>query len=114
MDELLNALLTYAGADEACGDMYTFLRSLIDDAIEDVVTFMYPHGFLNDTEYEQAKATAIKRYPGKIRRIAEYHYDKAGKSGALAWEENGAAATYEASDTPFSLLRGIVPVARVI
>jgi hypothetical protein len=113
MDELLNDLMSYAGCD-GCGEMYKMLQRMLNDAVEDVVTFMYPHGFATEEAHERATALAIKRYPGKIRRIAEYHFDKAGKSGTLAWEENGAAATYEESDTPFSLLRGIIPVARVI
>lgn len=113
MDELLNALMSYAGCD-GCGEMYKMLQRLLNDAVEDVVNYMYPFGFATDAEHEKATELAIKRYPGKIRRIAEYHFDKAGKSGTLMWEENGAAVTYEASDTPISLLRGIVPVARVI
>lgn len=113
MNELLQGLIAYVGEDYE-PSMDTFLEQLLDDATEDVCTYLYPRGFGSDAEEQRVKALALRRYPGKIRRIAEYHYDKVGKEGVLSYEENGTSAAYESTDTPKSLLRGIIPVASVI
>lgn len=113
MYELTQGMIAYIG-DDYTPDMDDMIECLLADALEDVCTYMYPRGFSSADERHKVEALALQRYPGKIRRIAEYHYDKIGKQGVKSYEENGTSAAYEASDTPLSLLRGIVPVASVI
>ena len=113
MYELTQGMIAYIGEDYT-PDMDTMIECLLADALEDVCTYMYPRGCSTAEEKHKVEELALRRYPGKIRRIAEYHYDKAGKTGVKSFEENGSRAVYESSDTPLSLLRGIIPVASVI
>lgn len=112
-EELLRQLIEYAG-DNYCPEQDSFLLTLIDDALEEVALEMYPYGFYSDAEEDKAKETALKRYGSKIRKIAQYHYDKQGIDGAVSFSENGISISYESSGTPLSYLRGIVPIAKII
>ena len=56
----------------------------------------------------------MKRYKGKIKRIAQYHYDKQGKEGVVSYSESSTSASYENSGTPSSYLRGIIPESKII
>lgn len=56
----------------------------------------------------------MKRYKSKIRKIAQYYYDKQGKEGVVSFSESGTSVSYETSGTPLSLLRGIIPVAKIV
>lgn len=113
MDELLAKLITYAGDDYDCSQD-EFLRTLIDDAIEEVRNEMYPRGLSSDAEINAANALALKRYPGVVRRIAEYHYDKRGVEGMVNYTESGWQTTYSDAGTPRSYLRQIIPVATIV
>ena len=75
---------------------------------------MYPYGFSSDTRGTIYKRMALKRYKSKIRKIAQYHYDKQGREGVTGWSESGTSVSYESSGTPSSYLRGIIPIARII
>lgn len=112
-EELLQDLIKYA-SDDYCPEQKEFLIMLIDDAIEEVCNEMYPYGFSSDKEEENIKKRALKRYKNKIRKIAEYHYDKQGKEGVVGFSENGSSTSYENAGTPSSYLRGIIPIARII
>ena len=113
MDELLQQLITYAGEDYE-ESQEPFLVTLLDDALEEVVNFMYPFGFASEDDYIHGKYTALKRYPTKIRKIAEYHYDKRGIEGMSSYSESGFQSTYSDAGTPKSYFRGIVPVALIV
>lgn len=113
MEELLRQLIEYVG-DDYCAEQDSFLLTLIEDAIEEVANEMYPFGFSSDEEEERVKAMAMKRYKSKIRKIAQYHYDKQGNEGVTSFSEGGTIASYENSGTPESYLRGIIPVAKII
>lgn len=112
-EKLFQDLIEYAG-DDYCSEQAEFLLRLIDDAIEEVCNEMYPYGFSSDKEEEKMKNRALKKYKNKIRKIAEYHYDKQGKEGVISFSENGSSASYENAGTPSSYLRGIIPIAKII
>ena len=56
----------------------------------------------------------MKRYKSKIRKIAQYHYDKQGKEGVTSYSESGVSVSYNSAGTPASYLRGIIPVAKIL
>lgn len=113
MDELLSQMITYAGEDYT-EEQNSFLLTLLDDALDEVMGEMYPYGFSNESESQKIKDKALKKYKSKIRKIAQYHYDKQGKEGVTGFSENGVSASYENAGTPSSYLRGIIPIARIV
>ena len=111
--KLFQSLKDYAGDDyNSCQD--SFLLTLIEDAIDEVCAVMYPRGFTTLEQKQKAHDKALLNYEGKIRRIAEYHYDKQGKEGVISFSENGSSASYENSGTPSSYFRGIVPYGTLV
>lgn len=112
-EELLRQLIEYVG-DDYCPEQDSFLLTLIDDAIDEVAGEICPYGFSSDKEEERIKMQALKRYKSKIRKIAQYHYDKQGNEGVTSFSENGSSVSYESSGTPKSYLRGIIPIAKII
>lgn len=112
-EELLRQLIEYAG-DDYCPEQDSFLLMLVEDAIDEVAGEMYPYGFSSEKEEERIKERALRRYKSKIRKIAQYHYDKQGEEGVLSKSENGSSVSYESTGTPESYLRGIIPVAKII
>lgn len=113
MEELLLHLIDYA-ADDYTENQESFLKTLLNDALDEVVDEMYPYGFNSDTEEQKIKEKALRKYKSKIRKIAQYHYDKQGKEGVVGFSENGVSVSYENSGTPSSYLRGIIPIAKII
>ncbi len=112
-EKLLQALINYAG-DDYDKSQDPFLLNLIEDAIDEVCSVMYPCGY-KDAEFKQkARDKALLNYESKIRRIAEYHYDKQGKEGVTSYSENGSSASYENSGTPDSYFRGIIPISAIL
>ena len=112
-EKLLQTLIEYAG-DDYDESQKPFLLTLISDAIEEVCSIMYPNGFQNEEQRQKAHDKALFNYAGKIRKIAEYHYDKQGKEGFTSYSESGSSASYEDSGTPSSYLRGIIPVSVIV
>lgn len=113
MEELLLQLIQYA-ADDYTEEQEPFLQTLLDDALDEVANEMYPYGFLSDKEEQKLKEKALKKYKSTIRKIAQYHYDKQGKEGAVGFSENGVSVSYENAGTPSSYLRGIIPIAKIV
>lgn len=113
MEELLLQLIDYV-ADDYTENQEPFLKILLNDALDEVVEEMYPYGFNNDSEEQKIKDKALKKYKSKIRKIAQYHYDKVGKEGVTGFSENGVSVSYENAGTPPSYLRGIIPIAKII
>lgn len=113
MEELLKQLIEYVGEGDYTIEQDSFLLTLIEDALEEVCEAMYPYGFPPEDE-EKVKDRALKRYKSKIRKIAQYHYDKVGAEGVLSISENGVSTSYENAGTPSSYLRGIIPVAKIV
>lgn len=111
--KLFQSLKNYAGDDyEESQD--SFLLTLIEDATEEVLSRVYPTGFSTAESKKKAHDSVMLNYESKIRRIAEYHYDKQGKEGVTSYSENGSSASYEDSGTPSSYLRGIVPISVIV
>lgn len=113
MEELLRELIEYIG-DDYCPEQDSFLLMLLSDATDEVVSEMYPHGFSSDKEELSMRERALKRYKSKIRKIAQYHYDKQGREGTISWSENGTSVSYGSSGTPSSYLHGIIPMAKIV
>ena len=111
--KLFQSLKDYAG-DDYDESQDSFLLTLIDDAVNEVCCAMYPRGFNSEEQKQKAHNKALLNYESKIRRIAEYHYDKQGKEGVTSYSENGSSASYESSGTPSSYLRGIIPVSVIV
>lgn len=112
-NKLFESLKNYAGDDyeESQND---FLLTLIYDATEEVLLRVYPNGFSTAEKKEEAQNLVMLNYESKIRRIAEYHYDKQGKEGVTSFSENGSSASYENSGTPESYFRGIIPISVIL
>ena len=113
MEELLASLIEYAKPDYV-PEMDSFLQSLLDDALEEVCNEMYPRGFSSASEKKRIEDMAILKYRSTIKAIAKYHFDKKGREGVSSWSEGGVSVTYESSGTPSSLLRNIIPVAKIV
>ena len=113
MEELLRELIEYIG-DDYCPEQDSFLLTLISDATDEVSSEMYPYGFSSEKEELSIRNRALRRYKSKIRKIAQYHYDKQGREGVTGWSENGTSVSYESSATPSSYLRGIIPIAKIV
>lgn len=111
--KLFQSLKDYAG-DDYDGSQDSFLLTLIEDAIDEVCSVMYPRGFSSKEQKQKAHDKALLNYESKIRKIAEYHYDKQGKEGVTSFSENGSSASYENSGTPESYFRGIIPISTII
>lgn len=110
---LLQSLKDYAG-DDYDSSQDSFLLTLIEDAIDEVCSVMYPRGFTTVEQKRKAHDKALLNYESKIRKIAEYHYDKQGKEGVTSFSENGSSASYENSGTPSSYFKGIVPYGTLV
>ena len=110
---ILNDMILYAG-DDYEDDQNNFIMTLIDDASEEILNIRYPNGFDNDFMYEKAKEAVFSTYKSKIKKIAQYHYDKQGREGVKSYTENMFTISYESSGTPESYLSGIVPVSIIV
>lgn len=111
--KLFQSLKDYAG-DDYDESQDSFLLTLIEDAIDEVCSVMYPRGFTTLEQKQKARDKALLNYESKIRKIAEYHYDKQGKEGVINFSENGSSASYENSGTPESYFRGIIPISIIV
>ena len=111
--KLFQSLKDYAG-DDYDESQDSFLLTLIEDAIDEVCSIMYPRGFITVEQKQKAHDKALLNYESKIRKIAEYHYDKWGKEGVTSFSENGSSASYENSGTPESYFRGIIPISTIV
>jgi hypothetical protein len=49
-----------------------------------------------------------------IRRIAQFHYDKQGKEGVVAFSEAGQKTSYEKGGTPSQYLEQIIPMCKIV
>ena len=111
--KLFQSLKDYAG-DDYDESQDSFLLTLIEDATEEVLSRVYPNGFSTAESKKKAHDSVMLNYETKIRRIAEYHYDKQGAEGETSHSENGKAVSYENSGTPESYFRGIIPVSAIV
>ena len=111
--KLFQSLKDYAG-DDYDESQDSFLLTLIEDATEEVLLRVYPNGFTTAESKQKAYDSVMLNYKTKIRRIAEYHYDKQGKEGVTSFSESGSSASYENSGTPESYFRGIIPISTIV
>lgn len=85
-------------------DMLAAFLFLAGDA---VLQRMYPFGYDDGEEVPD-------RYARKQCEIAVYLINKRGAEGETYHSENGINRTYESADVPPSMLKGIVPMGKVL
>lgn len=110
---MLQDMITYLG-DDYNTEQDGILLLLIKDAIDEVCNTAYPWDYSSDIEESSIRNRICKKYRSKIRKIAEYHYDKQGMGGAVSYSESGTSRSYESSGTPPSYLSEITPMAKLI
>lgn len=111
-EDLVAKLTAYAGSDytEEPGQDQ-FIADCVDDAIHEVVNEMCPWA---SGDASAIQSNALARYPWNIYRIAQYHYDKQGKTGVKTFYEAGQTTTFDGGGTPRMFFQGIVPIAQIV
>lgn len=109
--ELVTLLIEYA-ADDYVDTQHELIEAIVEDAIAEVRSARYPHGYGSHIELQRQEDEVLTRFKSNIRRIAQYHYDKIGKEGVTTFYESGQTTSWEAGGTPNSFFAGIIPVAR--
>lgn len=109
-EELLNELIEEIG--DYTPEQSLFLLYLIENATEKVTLERYP--FTTEGEMEKAKQSVLQCYKGVIKDIVKSAYNKQGQEGVASFSESGVSVSYETPEVPSSLLRGIIPVAKII
>lgn len=83
------------------------LAAFLDAAGDAVLQRMYPFGYDDDAEVPA-------KYARKQCEIAVYLCNKRGAEGETYHSENGINRTYESASVPASMLKGIVPMGKVL
>lgn len=114
-NDIVNKIIEYAGDDYDEGDtrQLSLIRSYVDDAVEEVRNTMCPF-CIPDDKLDFYTEMALKRYGNVIKRIAQFHFDKQGKEGVVAFTEAGQKTTYEKGGTPIQYLEQIVPMCGIV
>ena len=68
MDDLLRELIEYVG-DDYFPEQESFLRMLLSDAMDEVLSEMYPYGFCSDKEEESVREQALKDIRAKYEKL---------------------------------------------
>ena len=101
--DLKNMLTTITG--EADDSVLSVYLELAKDAI---LGRLYPFGYDPETIFEVPSPYEVTQV-----NIAAYLINKRGAEGESAHRENGVSRTYEDGGVPASMLRGVVPLAKV-
>lgn len=109
-EDLISILTAYAG-DDYTSAQAPLVKSIVEDAIEEVRNERYPHGYADEDEKDTQETAVLAKYPSVIRRIMEYHYDKIGKEGVKTFYEAGQTTSWESGGTPPSFLASVIPIA---
>lgn len=83
------------------------LSAFLDLAADAILEKMYPFGVPED-------ATIPERYERKQCNIAVYLYNRQGSEGETYHSENGINRTYASANVPDDMLKGIVPLGKVL
>lgn len=102
----LEQLKTLLGFSKDYEEENELLLTLLTLASGKILERLYP--------YDKEKQEIPERYVGKQLEIAVYLYNKRGAEGQISHGENGINRTYESSDVPESLMRGIAPFVGVV
>ena len=112
-DQLIEKLIAYA-ADDYREDQLSFVEDCVDSAIDEVCNHMHPWGIGNERDLNALRSKALIKYPWVINRVAQFHYDKAGKEGVTTFYESGQTNSYETGGTPDAFFDCIIPIAKVV
>lgn len=82
----------------------------LSQAMGAIMNRLYP---FEETEEDPVR-TFPEKYEGLCERITVYLIHKQGAEGQLLHDENGVKRTYENADIPESMLKQIVPLAKVV
>lgn len=85
----------------------TVLSAFLDLAADVIFERMYPFGVPDDAEVPE-------RYDRRQCTIAVYLYNRQGSEGETYHSENGINRTYASADVPNDMLKGIVPIGKVL
>jgi len=83
----------------------------LDHAIQAILNRLYPA--LNSDE-EYAGIQLPRKYESLAESIAVYLINKQGAEGESAHSENGISRTYGGSYIPEDMLKGIIPMVKVV
>lgn len=84
------------------------ILAFLDLAGDTILQHMYPFG------YDDAETEVPTKYHRKQCEIAVYLINKRGAEGETYHSENGINRTYESASVPASMLKGIVPIGKVL
>lgn len=99
-EEMLERVKARTGIDDA-----TLLSAYIADAGQAIINKAFP--FRDDVQEVPLK------YQNRQVEIAVYLANKQGAEGQTVHNENGVNRSYESASVPKSMLRDIVPLAKV-
>lgn len=83
------------------------LSAFLDLASDAVLQRMYPFGYDDDAEVP-------KKYERKQCEIAVYLLNRRGSEGETYHSDNGINRSYASADVPADMLKGIVPLGKVL
>lgn len=86
----------------------TVLSAFLVSAGDAILERMYPFGVPDDV------TEVPEKYHVKQCKIAVYLYNRLGSEGETYHSENGINRTYASADVPADMLRGIVPLGKVL
>jgi len=86
----------------------TILSYCLDQAKAAILEKLYPF----DIDYDNDDLP--DKYEQKQIKIAVYLYNKRGAEGEVSHSEGDISRGYESADVPESMLKGIIPFAKVI
>jgi hypothetical protein len=84
------------------------LSAFLDMAADAIFDKMYPFGVPEDV------TEVPDRYARKQCNIAVYLYNRQGSEGETYHSENGINRTYASANVPDDMLKGIVPIGKVL
>ena len=104
MTNVEKIVLVKAMSDETDDDVISAFLLLAEDVIYNRV----------DPYETCAKEDVVEKYAGVQVKIAAYYLNKRGWDFETSHSENGVGRNYESGDLPASILRELVPKARVV
>lgn len=83
----------------------TLLQAYIDDAGQAIINKAYP--------FLEGITDVPLKYQHRQVEIAVYLVNKQGAEGQTSHNENGISRSYESASVPKSMLRDVIPIAKI-